>query len=254
MKNTLICKCFIVLALAASACGEIKVGDGTAPEDTSADVSADVDRTPEDTTPEVTAECTKDLECANMKGKTPCNVPSCNAAAGKCVLKPREVGEACTNPLDEAGECESATCDATGECVKKPKAEGSKCGTNVCGKKCAAGQCVSTTEKDYDDKNPCTKDYCDQGNEVKHDPLTGLEFPCSDNDACSEDDICVGGQCKGQLITCTDGVLCTFDSCDKAKGCVFLADNKKCTDTDPCLNTACDLNEGCTTTTPKLGT
>ena len=254
--NGLSCKRF-AFALAAlwigtAGCGEVKLDDSVVPQDAGANVEADVGHTPSDIAAEVAGGCSKDLECANMKGKTPCNLPGCDVPTGKCVLKPREVGETCTNPLDEASECEKATCDKDGTCFKAPKAEGTKCGTNVCGKKCAAGACVSTTEKDYDDKLPCTKDYCDQGNDIKHDPLTGLEYPCSDNDKCTADDICVGGQCKGQLITCTDGVLCTFDSCDKAKGCVFLPDNKKCTGTEPCLNIACDLTADCTATTPKL--
>ncbi|MSQ84753.1 MAG: hypothetical protein EXR77_18090 [Myxococcales bacterium] len=236
-----------------ASCGEIKIDDSVSPADIAETATGSEVVTGVDTAVEVEANCSKALDCSTMKGKTPCNLPSCEVGTGKCTLKLREVGEACSNPLDEPTECQTATCDAAGSCVKASKADGAKCGTNVCGKKCAAGDCVSTSEKDYDDKLPCTKDYCDQGNEVKHDSLTGLEFPCSDNDKCTEDDICVGGQCKGQLITCTDGILCTFDSCDKAKGCVYLPDNKKCTLTDPCLNTACDLAADCTFTTPKLG-
>ncbi|MSQ84275.1 MAG: hypothetical protein EXR77_15560 [Myxococcales bacterium] len=272
------CKSFAVavlsLGIGAVGCGEVRLdasvapadvgsdvgqdtalglSDSAAPADAGSNVGQDTAGGPSDSAVDVASGCSKDLECDNIKGKTPCNLPSCDVSTGKCVLKPREVGEACNNPLDEAGECEKASCDKDGACVKAAKAEGGKCGANVCGKKCASGKCVSTSEKDYDDGLACTKDYCDQGNEIKHDPLTGVEFPCSDNDKCTEDAICVGGQCKGQPITCTDGVLCTVDSCDKVKGCVFLPDNKKCTGTEPCLNIACDLTADCTATTPKLG-
>lgn len=250
------------VAIAASVvvwgCGEIQIDPpspgaaDTGREDAAANVSDGTSSTDTIASEAPTAECSNDLQCATMKGKTPCNLPTCDN--GKCKLQLREAGEKCSNPLDEASECEQATCDAVGGCNKAPLKDGSKCGVNVCGKKCLVGACVPTTKDDYDDKNECTSDYCDQGNEVKHDPITSVEAKCSDSDKCTDEDICVGGQCKGQLITCTDSIPCTVDSCDKAKGCVFLPDNKKCTDNDPCVKIGCDLAEGCTATGTEINT
>jgi len=241
----------VLVAAGAIGCGEVKIDPGEAPAD-----AAGNDASPGETgggdsvaaTDSAGAECKTDFDCAGMKGKTPCNLPSCDQGAGKCVLKLREVGEKCTNPLDEAGECELATCNAAGACVKAAVKDGVKCGLNACGKKCAAGACVATTKEDYDDKNPCTTDYCDQGKEVKHDPITSVDATCDDGDLCTQEDICVGGQCKGNSVACADSIACTIDTCDKAKGCVFLPKNEKCNDNDPCVKIGCDLSEGCTAT------
>ncbi len=39
--------------------------------------------------------------------------------------------------------------------------------------------------------------------------------PCDDGEACTEDDRCVGGVCRGQPLVCLDdGILCTADVCE----------------------------------------
>ncbi len=43
---------------------------------------------------------------------------------------------------------------------------------------------------------------------------------CDDNNPCTASDKCAGGSCLGTAIDCADGITCTDDSCDKAKGCV----------------------------------
>ncbi len=202
----------------------------------------------------VVAECVTDFDCVNIKGKTPCNLPACDKTAGKCVLKLRQAGESCTNPLDEAGECEVAACTATGECLKTARPSGTKCGLGACGKKCdGVGLCVAASASDYDDKNPCTIDYCDQGKIVKHEPISSLDATCNDNNACTDADICVNGACKGTDKACNDSIPCTKDTCDPAKGCVFQPVKELCANNEPCVNIGCDLAEGCTTTSIKVG-
>jgi hypothetical protein len=244
--------------LVAGGCGEVKVvtqdpygtTDTASGGDTGSDSTGGADTVGVDT---AAAECVTDFDCANMKGKTPCNLPACDKAAGKCILKLRQAGEVCVNPLDEAGECETAACTPVGVCQKTPKKSGTSCGLGACGKKCdGVGLCVAATSADYDDKNPCTVDYCDQGKVVKHEPTTG-EVSCSDGDECTDNDNCKGGACVGTAKVCNDGIDCTADACDKAKGCTVVPDSKLCVNDQPCVNIACDLSEGCTATSNKIG-
>ena len=66
-----------------------------------------------------------------------------------------------------------------------------------------------------DDKNPCTKDLCTDG-ECAYEL-----FPsdCDDGDACTTDDACVNGDCVGTPLDCADGDDCTKDTC-KDGACV----------------------------------
>ncbi len=218
------------------------------------DASGDSTPTTDTLAADVQGECATDFDCASMKGKTPCNVPKCDLQAGKCVLKPRSKGEACVNPFDEAGECEQALCDDSAQCIKSPKVDKDSlgnltaCGLTACGKICKAGSCVTAGAVDYSDSNPCTQDYCDQGKEIKHDPITDVGVICDDGTKCTENDSCQGGKCVGTALVCNDGIPCTEDSCDKSNGCKFTPLNKLCVDSDPCVKIECDLAEGCTAT------
>ncbi len=83
-----------------------------------------------------------------------------------------------------------------------------------------------------DDANPCTDNLCD--------PAVGCVFPpiaaaCDDGDACTSGDACVDGACAGGApLDCTDGNLCTGDSCTPALGCVHTAVSGPCSDGDAC--------------------
>jgi len=57
---------------------------------------------------------------------------------------------------------------------------------------------------------------------------------CDDGNACTEDDQCIDGACKGTPTVCDDGNLCTQDICDKNAGCWHPAANVPCDDGDPC--------------------
>ncbi len=97
-----------------------------------------------------------------------------------------------------------------------------------------------------DDQNACTQDLCDAvTGTCSHSPLDGA--PCNaDNTACTQADTCQAGVCKpGTAKTCSDGNLCTDDSCDPQAGCVFVNnsaacdDGKICTTGDACSGGAC---------------
>ena len=262
----------------ATSCGEVTiedldsvVGDLDTATDTAIDTSNDV------SVDGVGSECITDFDCSAIKGKTPCNVPTCES--GFCKLKNRDAGTPCKDPSMVVGTCQEALCDAAGTCVAEPKkegttcdsgtplggceqavcdsaatckvgakADGSHCGLGICGTKCFEGSCVSASDADYDDGNPCTKDYCDQGAKVMHDPITDLTLNCDDHDACTKDDFCLDGACSGKLDSCNDGIPCTVDTCDKTEGCQHLGDDKACTGNDVCVTLACELSIGCTAT------
>jgi cysteine-rich repeat protein len=82
---------------------------------------------------------------------------------------------------------------------------------------CSKGSCVGTGTLSCDDGNVCTTDSCDPKLGCTHTPADG---PCDDKNACTPTDVCVAGQCVGQgAVGCSDGVVCTADSCDPATGC-----------------------------------
>ena len=107
---------------------------------------------------------------------------------------------------------------------------------------CVDDACVSGTQLDCDDTNPCTDDSCD--------PVSGCDnlnntAPCDDGDGCTEDDVCAGGACQpGADLDCDDVNPCTDDSCvggacqnvDNTDGC---DDGLFCTLTDTCDTGAC---------------
>lgn len=57
---------------------------------------------------------------------------------------------------------------------------------------------------------------------------------CDDGKACTSEDRCQDGACKGSSKQCKDDNPCTEDSCDDAGGCVFPPNTVTCTDSNPC--------------------
>ncbi len=222
-------------------------------------------------------ECLSKYDCKEMKGLTPCSVPACDN--GYCKVEARPEGSTCVDPLvvldvcqeskcnakaeceavsrpDGAGctdknvavdECQTTTCSA-GKCTPSNKEDGNVCGIGAC-TRCKAGKCATLTAGDLDDGNPCTNDSCDPNSGEVHDKITDLTVPCDDGKKCTGEGNCVLGVCEAKPLDCDDGISCTVDLCDEATGCTHKGDDKKCTDDDPCVNVACSLSAGCTTTT-----
>ena len=153
---------------------------------------------------------------------------------------------------DDGKQCTQDNCDAkTGKCSWSGKTgkcdDGDLCTT---GDECKAGKCVSGKASACDDKNVCTTDSCDA--KTGKCVYTNNSGKCSDGNACTEPDGCVGGKCLGAAKLCSDGDPCTADSCDKAKGCVFtkISDckgckgNADCDDGNACTDNTCDAKTG----------
>ncbi len=252
-----------VCLVAFNACGDIRivgddaasggqdvVGDGA--NDTAADVKGDANG--DVATLDATGGCTNDESCKGIKGKTPCKDPVCDKATGQCKLQARSVGSSCVDPFTDPVDCAETRCDGSGQCTAQPQADGTTCGIGACGKVCKSGVCSVATEADYDDKNPCTNDYCDQGKVVEHDPITNVAQNCDDGDSCTEADACVAGVCQGAPVGCSDNLDCTIDTCAKAVGCQHTPKLGVCSDGNPCTKDACDLAVGCTVVGTEIGT
>ena len=129
-----------------------------------------------------------------------------------------------------------------------------------------------------DDSNACTDDSCDMETGVIH-----VQIACEDNDVCTKNlcvategciylpiadcchddaecddgDVCNGvetcgdNKCvAGQKLICNDFSVCTTDSCDPSKGCVFepisgcCKTDVDCNDFNQCTGDACVKSTG----------
>lgn len=85
-----------------------------------------------------------------------------------------------------------------------------------------------------DDGDPCTDDSCD--------PATGKcvrtnnTAPCDDGNACTKGDTCSSGSCKGVAVKCDDHNPCTYDRCNRQKGCYYPS---KCDKGKTCIDGTC---------------
>lgn len=203
------------------------------------------------------------LTCVD-KDDNACTIPACDPALG-CVNKNADTGSPCSdgNPCTDGDYCNS------GNCIKGPsnKCECQKdtdCAAyddgNLCnGKlKCSGFVCVTdeTTVVWWDKGKKqvcdpakdtiCATNLCNKKTgKCEATPLLNGSA-CTDGDACTNGDACVDGACKAVPIgPCNDFNPCTTDSCDKVKGCVFVAnallcnDGDSCTDADACKDGIC---------------
>jgi hypothetical protein len=155
-----------------------------------------------------------------------CNgVETCDSAEG-CVA-------------GEALECDNGNiCDGMESCVPESgcvDGEALVCDdNNVCNgiETCdPTDGCVDSAPLVCDDANPCTDDSCD--------PLTGCANiantePCTDDNVCTLNDVCLDTNCHGTPLDCGDGNPCTEDLCDPSDGCYYQNEQGECSDADVC--------------------
>jgi hypothetical protein len=139
----------------------------------------------------------------------------------------------CTDDFCQEGICvhlnNHAACD-----------DGQACSTND---HCLNGVCVGESQLSCDDGNPCTTDGCDDLAGCVHYPNS---LPCSDDDECTRGDVCSEGRCQpGAEVDCDDSNICTDESCDPLRGCVYVNNQNPCDDgqlcstNDRCVNGVC---------------
>ena len=80
------------------------------------------------------------------------------------------------------------------------------------------------------------------------DLVTNITDPgiCSDNDACTQVDVCVGGVCIGSSpVVCDDGDACTTEACNPGTGQCVAGSPVDCDDANSCTDDSCDPVLGC---------
>ncbi len=178
-----------------------------------------------------------------------CGKNVCDKATGACALAFASTatlcdadGSPCT-PYDhcEAGKCKAdvslCQCQVAGDCAAWE--DGDLCNGNlycdVAAKKCAVNPASVPAPCAQTGTGACSVQACVAAT-GKCAAVASFEGgPCSDGDACTAGEKCAAGVCgTGQGVVCDDNQPCTDDTCDKAKGCVTLANAGTCTDGNLC--------------------
>ena len=156
----------------------------------------------------------------------PCTLDVCDVVAQACKHVPALCGD--NNP------CTADSCSPGVGCLNVPQAGGCD-DANLCtlGDTCDKGKCVSGSKvQNCDDGFVCTLDACSPTAGCVHQGAAGT---CSDGNPCTLNDACSNGACLGKdALDCSDGNACTADPCKTGLGCVHLAQDATCSDSNPC--------------------
>ncbi len=202
-----------------------------------------------------TCQCKKNADCLPLEDGDACNgTLFCRLSDHTCQLDPLSVVvcDATKNTV-----CVSWACDPLqGVCSPKNLSEGGPCDADnsLCtdGDHCQAGLCLPGAATDCDDNNECTVDWCDPGSGCHH---QALSIGCNDGDACTLDDLCVGGKCTGTLAKpCDDGNACTADSCFQGTCTIKALTGTGCDDSNPCTLSDVCLKGQCQSGSEKVCT
>jgi len=175
--------------------------------------------------------------------KNPCTADSCNPLSGcqhAVNTAPCDDGNACTSgDVCSLGTCTAgapANCDDNNLCTDDScdKATGCKHANNTLpcddgdacttADTCAAAKCTGGAAPNCNDNNPCTSDTCDKKvgcvNTILADGTACGAAACSSL-SFQPSPVCKAAKCTTlPAQNCDDGLECTTDSCDQAKGCL----------------------------------
>lgn len=211
-----------------------------------------------------TGDVCADGECAGgvtlaCNDDNPCTDDSCSPEVG-CVFSANQGqcddGDSCTlddhcsqgkcvasqeKSCNDDNPCTNDSCDPIQGCLhllnQAPCDDKDVC---TYGDHCNLGECVGGGQLACNDGNLCTDDACD--------PKVGCAFTpnnaaCDDENACTTQDACAEGWCKGGgKLDCDDDNPCTNDACDPQVGCIHFDNGLFCDDGD-----ACTAGEQCVT-------
>ncbi len=245
---------------ALGACVPRPVGDGAACDDGDACTQGDACRE---------GSCAgRPRDCSALDDE--CRVGRC--AEGGCRAEPRPAatpcndGQPCTvRDACEAGECRGAPadcgafdgacvvgqCDPTsGDCAPVRLPDGSGCDDGdpcTVDDACTLGACAGRPRDCAALDGACVVGRCDEGACRAVPRRDGT--PCDDGSACTAEDACGGGECRGAARDCAalDGP-CVVGACDPATGrCVAVPagdgapcdDGLRCTADDRCAEGGC---------------
>ena len=123
-----------------------------------------------------------------------------------------------------AGDSNGIPCSEDADCLSNSCADG------VCCENACAGRCQGCNQ-------PGSAGVCVQ---------LPNGTPCPDSDVCNGEEVCSDGSCqRGDPLVCHDLIDCTTDTCDPARGCVFMPLAADCDDQEVCTRDLCDLQQGC---------
>ena len=193
--------------------------DGISADGTSQDATIE-----EDTYVPPKPECYDNEDCELAYLPEPCTIDTC-------------VDASCLQHVCTQGKCKHTTlkngqsCDDDNLCTPIDK----------CNSK---GKCVGAVKECSESSSPCRLRVCDPsaGGCVTKSKKNGTK--CDDEDACTEDDKCSGGYCKGKKLPCT-GDVCTNAYCYKVDGCKKTVKVKDCDDGNKCtVDDKCGKKDG----------
>jgi len=190
--------------------------------------------------------CTADI-CGGIAGCVHNNKQgSCNADDSVCTEGDKCLDGKCAAGTDldcnDGNVCTTDLCKPDKGCAYEPKdntpcnADDSPC---TVADSCKGGACEAGKAKNCGSSDFCVLGKCNLvTGKCSFTYKTGT--PCNDGNACTAGEACVENVCKGKPLACNDGSTCTTESCDPAKGCVFVANPGVCNDGD-----ACTKSDGC---------
>ena len=185
--------------------------------------------------------------CSNPAApdETPCDdgsacTPTDRCIAGACVGSNPVV----CPPLDA---CHPAECNpSTGQCANSVAPNGTPCNdSDPCTQTdtCVGGACVGSNPVVCAASDAChLAGTCNPASGLCSNPVAPDNTPCSDGDACTRTDTCVGGACAGSNpVVCTASDACHLaGTCNPASGLCsnpVAPDSTPCNDSDPCTRT-----------------
>ena len=186
--------------------------------------------------------CDPDDGCQYLPNQAECDDSNACTSADHCA------GGACKGgaqiACDDDNICTGDSCDIELGCVYEfnavPCDDGDLC---TMGENCDLGDCTGGGPVNCNDGDVCTDDLCQPEVGCTHELNNA---PCSDGNACTENDQCGGGICSpGGLLDCDDENVCTADSCDSVAGCEYAPadgdceDGNQCTVNDTCGDSQC---------------
>lgn len=218
-------------------------------------------------------ECNKASDCQVFDDGNLCN-GEVKCISGNCVTDTNsivwfdKVGSILCDPSTDTA-CLVNKCNPkNGTCEKTAQINGSACSDgDACtlADQCQSSQCVgSGGKRPCDDSNLCTADSCDAKKGCQHKAVVYL---CDDGNSCTQGDLCIAGQCKGELqasCTCTSDVDCggknDANLCNGSLKCIGgscqidPASVISCPAGGPCTTQSCDPATGkCKATLQQAG-
>ena len=181
----------------------------------------------------------------------PCTTDECDMASGECSHVPMVCDNLCLTPTPVGTECGCLpkVCDDDNFCTVEScqpdigclfKADPSICDDE---NPCTVDTCLAETSTcghmavPCEDDNPCTADTCDPlSGKCIFDGLLLQGTSCSDEDECTEPDLCIDGECASGPDVCNE--ICANKIDDNGDGAIDCAD-PQCLDAQNCQEQEC---------------